>query len=157
MPLILPDTLPLPVQATDEIIVHRGQTSYVTPATAGTAIAPSSISQFVALDTPVTLGTIRLEARLTGGQGFRIGAVAGTINADISALCTFATDSVFGSNRPNVALTAAMLHPFAWLGQSDADHITGMVRDRTNSQVYEFKIITCLAPTLSFIQIVRIL
>jgi hypothetical protein len=115
------------------------------------------VAAFVALNTPVSIDNIRLEARLLGGQGFRISTVAGTSTVNISAVTSFATDSVFGSNRATVALTTTLAHPFAWAGQSDADAMTGHIYDRSNNRFYEFSIMTNVAPVLSYIRITRVL
>ena len=126
------------------------QTAVATPAL-------PEIAQFVALNTLVTLDNIQIEARLIGGQGFRIKTVSGTMTANISAMTTFATDSIFGSNRPGFVITTTLQHPFAWTGQSDADTITGHIYDRTNNKFYEFTVMTNVAPVLSYVQIKRVL
>jgi hypothetical protein len=123
---------------------------------AGGALPGSEVSALVPLDTPVTIDNIRMEARLTGGQGFRVATVSGTLTYNISAICSYAADAVFASNRPGLTMTTTMTHPFLWAGQSDADHVTGMIFDRTNNRVYEFMVMTNVAPTPSFIRIRRV-
>ena len=119
-------------------------------------LSPSEIIQLVALDTPVTLDNIKLTARLTGGQGFRVATVSGTITANISALTAFATDSVFGSSRAGVIVTTTLTHPFGWVGQVNGNWATGTIFDRTNNLVYEFRIMTNTSPVLSFVYIKRL-
>ena len=129
----------------------------VTFQNAPATLALPEIAQFVALNTAVTLDNIRLEARLLGGQGFRIATVAGTALLNISAVTSFATASVFGSNIAGFTATTTMTHPFGWAGNSDADGMTGQIYDRTSNRMYDFTIMTNVAPTLSFIRIVRVL
>ena len=119
-------------------------------------LSPSEIIQLVALDTPVTLDNIKLTARLTGGQGFQVATVSGTITANISAITAFAADSVFGSSRAGVTVTTTLTHPFGWVGQINGNWATGTIFDRTNNLVYEFRIMTNTGPTLSFVYIKRL-
>lgn len=118
--------------------------------------APSEVVQLVPLNTPVALDNIRLEPRLVGGVGFRMATVAGTATVSISAVTSFGTNSVRSSNRPSVALTTALVHPFAWAGQSDGDGMTGQIYDKTAGRYYEFTIQTHAAPALSLVKIKRI-
>lgn len=117
----------------------------------------NEVAAFVLLNTPVVIDNLQIEARLIGGQGFRLAAVAGTMLVNVSASTTYAADAVFGSNRPGVTLTTTMTHPFGWVGQSDADALIGHIHDRTNNKFYEFSIMTNVAPTLSYIRIKRTL
>ena len=119
-------------------------------------VVSPSVIQLVALDTPVTLDNIKLTARLTGGQGFQVATVSGTITANISAITAFAADSVFGSSRAGVTVTTTLTHPFGWVGQINGNWAIGTIFDRTNNLVYEFRIMTNTGPTLSFVYIKRL-
>lgn len=113
------------------------------------------ISSFTSLDVPVDLDNIRIAPRLTGGQGLTVGTVTGAATLKISAICSYATANVFGSNT-TINATTTMVHPFAWAGQTDADGIQGIIYDVTNSKVYEFSLMTNTAPTNSWVKIKRV-
>jgi hypothetical protein len=130
-------------------------TVHTTAATPALLPTQLEVVALVPLNTAVSIDNLQMEARLTGGQGFRLSSVAGTFQYNISAVTSYAADAVFGSNRPTLTATTAMAHPFAWTGQSDADAMTGMIYDRTNGRVYEFCIQTNVAPVLSYIRITR--
>ena len=116
-------------------------------------LSPSEIIQLVALDTPVTLDNIRLTARLTGGQGFQVATVSGTITANISAMTVYAADALFGSSRATQTITTTLTHPFSWTGNVNGNWLTGTIFNRTNNLVYEFRIMTNTSPVLSFVAI----
>jgi hypothetical protein len=119
-------------------------------------LAPSEILQLVALDTPVALDNIRISARLTGGVGFQVATVSGTITANISAITAYATDSLFGSSRATQTITTTLTHPFGWVGQVNGNWLTGTIFDRTNNLVYEFRVMSNTGPVLSVVYIKRL-
>ena len=124
---------------------------------AGTVLSvldPSEILQFVALDAPVTLDNIKIAARL--GPGFLVATVSGTITANISALTAYAADGVFASSRVTKTITTTLTHPFGWVANSDGNWVTGTIFDRTNSLVYEFRVMSNAGPVLSFVYIKRL-
>ena len=115
------------------------------------------VAAFVDADVPVTLDNLRISPRLLGGQGFRLATVTGTMQVNVAATICYGTDSILGSNRVNTALTTTALHPFGWYGQGDGDTANGLVFDRTNNRMYEFKVMTNVAPTKCFVHIRRLL
>lgn len=119
-------------------------------------LTSNEVGVLVPLDTPVALDNIRVEARLTGGQGFRIGTVSGAMVCDVSAVNSYAVDAAYASNRVGVSLTTTMTHPFNWIGETDGDTAYGTIHDRTNNKVYEFTVKMSVAPVLSFIRIKRL-
>lgn len=129
----------------------------VEPAEQASNFVSERIAQFVPLDTPVALDNIRIEARLTGGQGVRIGTVSGTTVADLAALDAYAVDAVHASNRPGVTLTTTMTHHFGWIGQTNGDMATGTIHDITAGRMYRFIVKQSTAPTQCFIMIERLL
>lgn len=123
----------------------------------GTTTDIREISAFVDIDVPVTLDNLRIAPRLLGGQGFRLATVSGTMLVNVSANRNYVNDSVSASNRVGTNLTTTLTHPFSWGGQTDGDTVNGIVFDRTNNKVYEFKAMTNVAPVKSFVHIRRIL
>jgi hypothetical protein len=119
-------------------------------------LAPSEILQLVALDTPVTLDNIRIAARVTGGQGFAVATVSGTITANISAITVYAADALFGSSRVTQTITTTLTHPFNWVGNVNGNWLTGTIFDRTNNLVYEFRVMSNTSPVLSVVYIKRL-
>ena len=117
MPLIIPDALPLPIVATDEVIVHRGALSYVTPAT--NVVAAPGLARYIGLTTgnpTIALDNFRFRFD-TATLNLQIATVAGTetINAYTDVSWGSGNNGADGYNY-NLAVTTA----FATLGDVGA-------------------------------------
>ena len=107
----------------------------------------------------VTLDNITVTS--TGkGNAFTLKTVSGTLSCDISAWCTYGsnTDAAqYGSSRAGVTLTTTETHPFLWSGtgfKGNSYELT--IIDRTNSKAYRVIGMVGDATNDAFVKIKRI-
>ena len=115
-----------------------------------------SISQEVALNTPVILDNIKVAAILPF-TGFSIGTVSGTMTVDINATTQYGLNSqlIYGSSKTAHVMTTALTNPFVWTGDADGNGIQIWVRDKIGKKVYRIEM-SLSATGSSFIRIERI-